>query len=1027
MKNNGNWYSPLKAFFPDSDDTMSLHKFASVEAVLHLLHEMAPEADARKAYLLFSEYHLIGTTECSEEEHLLQNARYGLGYFRSQKAWQDALKLYAAPKYAPFRAFSLEKKENGRLCAKPSDEELPYSYECRLKEWEQFWKEPEWENKEPLWAENGKFHYFRSGIENEDDTKVTVNLHVKNPNQPVPPYTFKGCREKISISVAELLETAKQMKEINPDDYCYDVLKTNVLKKCTDGAVTRADALELEAVTNIAGMVGSGKSTLIKVLSYWGHCHNRKILIVVDTVAEVMNLWKYLWSFNINCSPLVGRSERLKYINQIAEPEQTCLSKELSRRLTPACILDGLDESDEKALTYGNEPCYKLKKGGKYHLCPWFDHCPGTKMLRDCYEASVVVTTVAGFAASRVGRNRELFLELALREFDLVIFDECDRVQKTLDQFFMPETGFNEYIQESSTDCDMFMKMKSCQREAVPEDQNYDELQRNSVTVLSCIIKALKQEMGAWNKITCQDPFSALVLLDDLHQKNTPYKISDAVYQSLYDLIDPGFEYNISNNPWKHALRSSCESINSESFEEFYQEAVDRLGDKFTRPDSEKDRIIQDNRIKLILRLIHFDHFVDGLRSAYVSCHETSYGQNELFGFLQSRFRQQQDLLPSSLCGNLFGLKKTDEDDILLFRQFAFGRSLMNDLPWLRTDTHGNPAGPHVMLLSGSSWAEGSYEYHINRPVGYILESDSEKREFLKKTAFHEFRFPERVSGASADDRDAMLRKITERSASVIAHEVRRDTGKILLIVNSYYQAELVQKCLSTFLQREGCHAGICRMISDAVNSADETGIIRRGEVSKFADRPEKILIAPAMAIERGHNIVDETGHSALGSVFFLVRPMAVPDDIQQAVSKLNGYVEANCRRMKGESIYAYNLRVRQFAVKRWQDVTHSKAYGLKELDEFEKRDVVATLFVLILQIFGRLARVTDSSRPAPEVYFMDGAFRSKDDDPDDFDCLNELGKYLQNLMNSPKDAEIAETLYGPFYEAYKEGGLYNA
>ena len=45
-------------------------------------------------------------------------------------------------------------------------------------------------------------------------------------------------------------------------------------------------------------------------------------------------------------------------------------------------------------------------------------------------------------------------------------------------------------------------------------------------------------------------------------------------------------------------------------------------------------------------------------------------------------------------------------------------------------------------MLSGSSWAEGSYEYHINRPVNYILEADCEKRAFLEKTRFFESGFP---------------------------------------------------------------------------------------------------------------------------------------------------------------------------------------------------------------------------------------------------------------------------------------------
>jgi hypothetical protein len=211
-------------------------------------------------------------------------------------------------------------------------------------------------------------------------------------------------------------------------------------------------------------------------------------------------------------------------------------------------------------------------------------------------------------------------------------------------------------------------------------------------------------------------------------------------------------------------------------------------------------------------------------------------------------------------------------------------------------------------------------------------------------------------------------------------------------------------------------------MISDAKADEIENATIKRGEVSRFADSEYDILIAPALAIERGHNIVDESGHSALGAVFFMVRPMSVPDDIQDKGSKLNGYIEAHCSRRNDESIWDYNLRVRQEATKRWSIVTGKANYGLSELDEIDQKDIVSTLFILILQIFGRLARVTDLSRPAPHVYFIDGAFRGVESKTGSFDCLNSLGKYLDDLMSREDCAAIAKTLYEPFYKAYKGG-----
>ena len=1021
MKNNdrNTWYAPLSAQFQLIEEAMPLSRFAAIEAVLYLLSLTAPDADPTKAYLLFTQYQLIGTTQCSDIEHTLQQARSKLGYYRSQKYWQDDLREYRKKRYDAVRAFSIQQVDEKRSFSKAIGP-YPYPYEERAKEWVRFWPERVEDLKAPTYAESGTYRYMYS-LESGDSETVRVKLNCAGVDTAWSMPVEKNCRPPITISIKELLSTAEKMAEICPGDPCFTILKTNILKEVNGSTVQPCSELTIREVVNMVGMVGAGKSTLIKVLSFWFHQHGLRMAVVVDTVAETLSLQKYLSSLGVAASPLIGRSERMKYINQVSQPDEICLSASYSQYLTPACLIDGMDEQHDAAIVFGKEPCYSLKKGNQHYLCPYFEQCSGTKMLRDCYTASVVVTTVAGFAASRVGTARETFLELAMRDFDLVVFDESDRVQKTLDHFFMPETSFNNYIRECAEDCSAYMKLSSKHREENLAAQRYDEMQRQSVTVLSCIVKSLHHELGAWRKITYGDPFSALTLLDDLYQTETEFKIPHAVYQAIYDLIDMQDEERIRQSTLWAVLDSSCKSTDEFFFDRMYQLWLTELGETFSRPEKNKARKIQDARIKLILRLIYFDHFIRGLSDAYEASHETSYGQNELFGFLQTRFRQQQHFLPSALCGNLFGLKKTDEEDIILFRQFAFGRSLMKDLPYLRTDQHGNPAGPHVILLSGSSWAEGSYEYHVNRPVNYILEADAEKRMFLEKTRFFESGFLERISGAGDDQRMAQLRSITQKAVDLIVREYERKAGKILLVVNSYAQALEVQQTLETALRKANCSARTCRMIADAINAPSGEDTVRRGEVSRFAQMNADILIAPAMAIERGHNIVDEYGHSALSAVFFMVRPMAVPDDIQQKGSKLNGLVESHCKREPQESLFAYNARIRQFAARQWNKMSKTKAFGIAELSEDERKDVVATLFVLILQIFGRLARVTDVSRPAPHVYFIDGAFRRRPEKAEDFDCLSELGQYLEELMTQKESAEIAKTLYAPFYQAYRK------
>ena len=68
-----------------------------------------------------------------------------------------------------------------------------------------------------------------------------------------------------------------------------------------------------------------------------------------------------------------------------------------------------------------------------------------------------------------------------------------------------------------------------------------------------------------------------------------------------------------------------------------------------------------------------------------------------------------------------------------------------------------------------------------------------------------------------------------------------------------------------------------------------------------------------------------------------------------------------------------------------------------------------------------RPSRRANITKPEPHVYFIDGAFRGREDKQSDFDCLSELGRYLDALMTQKESAEIAETLYAPFYKAYRK------
>lgn len=109
-KSRDGWYAPLAARFQGMEEPMPLARFAAIEAILHLLALNAPATDPAKAYLLFTQYQLIGTTACTAMEHTLQQARHTLGYYRSQKYWQDDLRAYRIRNMMQFALFRLRNR-----------------------------------------------------------------------------------------------------------------------------------------------------------------------------------------------------------------------------------------------------------------------------------------------------------------------------------------------------------------------------------------------------------------------------------------------------------------------------------------------------------------------------------------------------------------------------------------------------------------------------------------------------------------------------------------------------------------------------------------------------------------------------------------------------------------------------------------------------------------------------------------------------------------------------------------------------
>ena len=866
----------LRNYLPTS---VNIDDFIKAEMTLALLEKCKPEGDPTKAYLLLHNYSLLGEVVCDETAFLLQKAHRLLHSCSSKMNWAKVLENYRNAQSEFCLYIFTEKIEKGskilkfarntELAVEPDRADVYFKYIRKHKEDRHF-----------EYAKGGEYSYSIKDKTSSTVYSADVKIPDRTPQMPISPPP-KKTRKKISVSTDELLASAVEMAEKKPDDYCYSILKSNTLKAVTEGNVKSANRLEIDKITNLVGMVGSGKSTLMKVLSYHLAKADKKVLLVLDTVSSVLEMCSYLSQFGVSVSPVIGRSGREKYIDQVAKAHEKYLQNEYSKYLTAPCIIDGMakNKSDKSSVPmFGSEPCRSLMKNKKHYNCPYMDICPAVRMYRDVYTSNVIVTTVQGLAAIRLLGDNKLFLEYVLEQADLVIFDECDKVQKTLDEFFTPSASFDKFRQNAATLCSEAMNKETEALDGMEKNESgYIRKLMRSLGVCMAVREAISAYGGTWRTILSRT-FSAEILYQAICRENQKNKyISDKSLEHMRR-VTIGLDHD---KDIEHILKFA---LSEDDIKIFSSDISDWLTDNNCKPD----KTFSDH-IKLYLVVAAFDNYIREISDSYLFLPYERKTQQELTDFLSTRFTAQQKILPSSAMGNLFGMKNDPQKGLILYRQYAFGRALMDRMPWLRLTDEGQPAGPNVLLLSGSSWADGCLQYHVNVPVKYLLEAEEWKRRKIAESKMIDLGTAIRVSGSGSEEREENLTEVIKKIMGTIEAELRSE-GKLLMIVNSYSEAQTAANYLNRLLSNGKTVACMCR-------EADEfdENMILRSEIADFSDHSADIMVAPAQAIERGYNIVDKDGHSAFGSVFFLVRPMEVPDEISSKCTKLNGYLERHC------------------------------------------------------------------------------------------------------------------------------------
>lgn len=380
-----------------------------------------------------------------------------------------------------------------------------------------------------------------------------------------------------------------------------------------------------------------------------------------------------------------------------------------------------------------------------------------------------------------------------------------------------------------------------------------------------------------------------------------------------------------------------------------------------------------------------------------------SLGFNEMYRMP----RDYGPMVPEAPMGNVIGFQfRVDGEDkggvrsgeLTFFRCSGVGRELLREAPHLAS-VDGRP-GAQVLLMSGSSWAAESSRYHVAVPVGLIIEPPAEVTERIAAESSMRFQFLRdgdemmRISGSDIDERPEKLRRIaTWLGAGVdevadggplerelLSLPAGRD--QILLLVGSYVEARLVADTLhglnDRWRDRVLCLVSDDEEIdeSDRAPSAGRARTLRRGDVEHLRELGADILVAPLLAVERGHNILNDDAEAAIGTVYFLARPNPHPEDLSLAVNAVNDWI----LRMQdngsfatwvrsGSTIEAGAEEFRRQARSRWYKLLR-RPLAWSRLGT-DREQVTWDTLVLMWQVIGRLVRGGVPAR----VVFVDAVF----------------------------------------------------
>ena len=1076
--------SQLRDHWPQSGASLTAQECADFELGLYLLEDLALGEVASTLWVLLSGYNFpisVVRHWTDKQRQMLGNACHLLPSFHGPTLCNQTIDHY---RLLPESVRGYTIADDGAFACKPVSvcPERFDTYAATLTH-----AIPH-RQKKIKWAGAGEYEFLNR------DRRISVRIPEELAFMPPATHAFAGktVKKPVSIKWIELEKAAHQMDATEIDKAIPESRRGHWEKRLHrvklelwDVQATRlksTDTLTIDGLFHLIGMVSSGKSTLMDVLAFWAANNGLHVTIVVGDVISVLNRAQQFKKLGMSVAPLLGAYNRGRHIERLhnvlasEEPAQRLVAEhEGFRWLSTACPLDAL-RTREKPLELGEKPCTKLRSrqdkeasdppASAEQACPLYGHCPSHQAQRDLVDASIWIATPASLVYTRMAEQlnpeRVQSAEMVYRRSDLLIIDEADQVQMQLDSIFNPNQtlvsrGQSAWLGQLQQHVVSKMNREGCAPLGSSGVGDWCNSHNVAQTVQHRMYDLLLNSPALQAWVEKDSYFTDLTLF---------YRLSQTL--GYRDTMQPGFDAYLRDPLGQEDDQEDDQELNSLAQLAILKNPrlAKRLRQWINAHNISGGELAPQDLARTVEQL-EFALLVANLQTQihYLIQHwrkvETPLDLEDAGSLLFHRPPEEyRAVLPEPPMGQVLAFQylrtggSADEPgDLRFFRCAGVGRWLL--LHFNKLWQSDEIAGPHVLLLSGTSWAGTSPSCHLQVPVNGVLHSPNTEIEAINKSRFQFLSFvsgdtkkPITVSGKQGNDRthalQSLLKELAQRNGfgKTGFLEQQRDSlpsdrQRLLLLVGSYQEAEDAWKFLTTLRPEWKGQVRYLTPDDSSFNSEWRDGDddqLQRGLVHQFASTGAWILIAPLLAVERGHNILTENKErAAIGAAYFLVRPHARPDDINFAIHSINRWSIEQSEQLKwlqsickssNPNLGAAGNAFRRQAHSHWRHLLQMPM-RYSTMPEAERDAVTWNHLVTIWQVIGRLVR---GGSPA-YVYFCDAAFApnsaSGNEQGDRASTSLLVGMkavlhpyFVPNSDKQHPESLLVQALYGPFYKA---------